>query len=776
MNKDQEEILEYCYTKAISDLVYSIQLNELIKIEPFNQKNIRIIIRELRNLENDGLIELSGNSPVENLEYVFVGITLNGLIFWEEKKLDISPVFTELTKKFLKFVQEVELGKRKLNEGEGSQYGNITLPQLSEILNEPFEDRIIFIQQKSDSIFTQKIGYASHTGIIFYGKNEPFLTIEGADFLVNQNDFRNKEADSESHNLVLQRVNNETIKCKFPGDDNFTTLKHIANFNSILPDFYAVAGMQLDNDKQSWYTKELYGNQISVIAESTGLYIEENKEIYAEVQKLKKTLVIKKEIEKAYGKWEIIRMINNGGQGFIYEVKLEGGETHYALKSYRKTGNTTYQKQKIKRFQSEVDALKITIDCHHVIRLIDEGGIKQIDVFTDYYFVMELADMDLDRYVKQSTKFDLNKISKYYRQLIEAFNCIHKKGIIHRDIKPQNILIRDDNIKISDFGINYGTADNRITLTREVVGPRFFICPESEDGRLTNPDIRCDIYSLGKILYYLLSKGKYFTREKFEEEEFNLIKIHNDPRFEVFNSFFRNTIAFEKEKRFGSVEELRIGFENCLKEFDNFINNKINREINIILECLEQWRIKPLKENDASYHILYELINKNYYRKVNLVNKELCVLKKVIKSIHYQMTVHNVILNPDLVSILYLMIKTPFLLNIIREKFKAILEVEYKKNKENQSLIKILFEIGSFGSWLDAFKLSVREFNLVMFGFLENEFFEQIRTKNIIENKRSVISELSSLRDEVEKLNQNKSTNDIIKKIETLRRHLLSLN
>lgn len=140
------------------------------------------------------------------------------------------------------------------------------------------------------------------------------------------------------------------------------------------------------------------------------------------------------------------------------------------------------------------------------------------------------------------------------------------------------------------------------------------------------------------------------------------------------------------------------------------------------------------------------------------------------------MTVHNVILNPDLVSILYLMIKTPFLLNIIREKFKAILEVEYKKNKENQSLIKILFEIGSFGSWLDAFKLSVREFNLVMFGFLENEFFEQIRTKNIIENKRSVISELSSLRDEVEKLNQNKSTNDIIKKIETLRRHLLSLN
>jgi len=776
MDQIQEKIIKHCYNKSISDLAYSIPIIEILDIEPFNQINIRIFIRELKNLNKEGYIKLKGNFPIDNLEFLFIEITLKGLIFWEEKNPNLNPSFSELIIKYLNFVQEVEHERIELNEGLGSQYGSITLTQLSDILEEPSQERILFVQQKSNLNLTQRIGYSSKLGIVFYGENEPFLTIEGANFLIDQENNENKAFTQNMNEFEIQRIDQQTISCKFPGDSDLFTLKHIADFNSILPDFYAVAGMQFDNNKRVWFSKELFGNHIPVVAESTGLYVEENKENYAEVRKLKESLIIKKEKDLTFGDWEIIRILNRGGQGFIFKVKRKGEITNYALKSYRINRNSSRDEQKIKRFQSEVEALKLTRDCPNVIRLIGKDGIKETEQYSDYYFAMELAEMTLNDYVKQLTKYNLKTIFKYFGQILEGFNCIHKKGIIHRDIKPQNILIKDDEIKVSDFGINYGTTESRITRTREVVGPRFFICPESEDGRLANPDIRCDIYSLGKILYYLLSKGKYFTREKFENVEYNLIKIHNDPKFEVFNKFFRKTITFEKEKRFSSIDELKESFENCIEEFENFTEKQIDRNNNVIEECLEQWRIKPLKENDAAFYKLYEIINLNYYRKVNLDKKELIILKKVIKSIHYQMAEHHIFFNPDIVGLLYLMIKTPILKNIISEKFKTLLEKTFKQNKLNQSLIKVIFELGCFGSWLEAIKLSVKDVNLVMFRFLVNEFFEQIRSEDFIENKRTLISELSNLRDDIEKINQNQETEEIIDKIEILRRHLLELN
>ncbi len=268
-----------------------------------------------------------------------------------------------------------------------------------------------------------------------------------------------------------------------------------------------------------------------------------------------------------FGEWEILKTINRGGQGVIYKVQKEEEDVYYALKSYRKRGSSKFQKKKVKRYQSEVKALKTVKNCNNVIKLIDKGGVIKNKGFSDYYFVMELADTDLSKYVETTPQVDLDKIIEYYRQILDGFECIHKFKIVHRDIKPSNILLKDNSIKISDFGINYQQSDNRITQTGEITGPRFFLCPESEDGRLEKPDIKCDIYSLGKLLYYLLSNGKRFAREKFEDEDYNLIEIHNDYRFTSFIPFFRKTMNEDKNIRYANISELRNEFEKCIERF-----------------------------------------------------------------------------------------------------------------------------------------------------------------------------------------------------------------
>ncbi len=292
MNQNQEKIMEYCYARSIDDLIYSIPIRDILETETFNQLNIRILIRDLNDLENEELIKLDGNFPLDNLEFLSLRITLTGLLTWEEKNPNLQPYFTELTRKFLNFVQDVELERIELQEGEGAQYGFLPFSEVTEILEETSHSSIVFIMNKSDSIFTQRIGFTRSKGIIFYGENEPFLTIEGVNYLsehaINEDDLVN----NEKYGLEINRIDQGTILCKFPGDAEYITLKHIADFNSILPDFYAVAGMQLDNENQIWYSKELYGNQIPVIAESTGLYVEENKENFTEVRELQRTLII----------------------------------------------------------------------------------------------------------------------------------------------------------------------------------------------------------------------------------------------------------------------------------------------------------------------------------------------------------------------------------------------------------------------------------------------------------------------------------------------------
>lgn len=124
-------------------------------------------------------------------------------------------------------------------------------------------------------------------------------------------------------------------------------------------------------------------------------------------------------------------------------------------------------------------------------------------------------------------------------------------------------------IKISDFGINFDFREDWITESEEIVGNKYFICPEAQDRWDEHPDFECDVYSLGKLLYHLLSNGVTFIREKYDEPQNRLVRIQNDDRFEVFTPIFKKTITEVKEERFSSVEELKAAFNIAVEEFNS---------------------------------------------------------------------------------------------------------------------------------------------------------------------------------------------------------------
>ena len=123
----------------------------------------------------------------------------------------------------------------------------------------------------------------------------------------------------------------------------------------------------------------------------------------------------------------------------------------------------------------------------------------------------------------------------------------HKNNIIHRDLKPENIFLNKHLSPIvGDFGICFFSEDNkRFTITEEAVGPYFYMAPELENGRVEDITPSSDVYSLGKILYWLISNGKIFSREVHREEEYNLSKLFKDlPEFHLINEYIDKMVPF----------------------------------------------------------------------------------------------------------------------------------------------------------------------------------------------------------------------------------------
>lgn len=266
-----------------------------------------------------------------------------------------------------------------------------------------------------------------------------------------------------------------------------------------------------------------------------------------------------KKKQRKWNQWESTDShFDEGGQSKLYLVKnnLTKSDEIFVLKELKNP-------KRIIRFEREINAI-IKLESHdNVIQIVDYG------IFRDEKnpcYVMPKADCSLAIHISK-LKEDINQSLKTFEFICAGVEHLHISGIIHRDLKPENILIFSGIPKISDFGLCLVVDEIRITPTSEAVGSRFYMAPELEDGKNLDIDPSADVYSLGKILYYILSGGTIFSREKFRNRDYSLTKKYNDPRFEIFSEMFSRSISVNKSERYSDASEFRHEFKKVVDKF-----------------------------------------------------------------------------------------------------------------------------------------------------------------------------------------------------------------
>lgn len=230
---------------------------------------------------------------------------------------------------------------------------------------------------------------------------------------------------------------------------------------------------------------------------------------------------------KVYGnRWETVDNLGKGGQGDVFRVTDRSGKLDgfYALKRL-------INRKRRWRFENEVKAVT-RLDHPNIIRLVDNSALvaglgdpTEVSDVEKSYLVMPIAQYgDLSRRPKL-TEHDPKATLDVALPLAQALAYAHRNNVIHRDVKPQNILFseQDHNPWLADFGLCLIRDEpERKTQDGEEVGPAKFMAPELEGGlKIEEVGYDVDVYSLGKVIYYMLSGGVILPRELWNKRPYS---------------------------------------------------------------------------------------------------------------------------------------------------------------------------------------------------------------------------------------------------------------
>jgi len=283
---------------------------------------------------------------------------------------------------------------------------------------------------------------------------------------------------------------------------------------------------------------------------------------------------------KQLGKYQIVEVIGKGAMGVVYKGYDPVLERPVALKTVRKEQvDLELAAQIIARFKNEALASS-RLNHPAIVGIYDYGENKQLA-----FIAMEFVEgRGLRDFLARQERFGLQDVMSIMSQLLDALDFAHENGVVHRDVKPANIIMTPKGrVKVADFGIARIESSN-LTQTGAIMGTPAYMSPEQYAGQQV--DRRSDIFSCGVVLYELLTGKKPFEGPTesvgykiCHEPHRNPSEINPEGVPGVFDTILAKALAKKAEGRYASAREFA---EMLAKGFATRGEGAIPREITLL--------------------------------------------------------------------------------------------------------------------------------------------------------------------------------------------------
>lgn len=270
------------------------------------------------------------------------------------------------------------------------------------------------------------------------------------------------------------------------------------------------------------------------------------------------------------GRYEILEEVGKGGMAVVYKAKCKLLNRIVAVKVLR--SDLDGSDEFIKRFNVEAQSAA-SLTHPNIVSIYDVGTDGDI-----HYIVMEYVEGEtLKNYIKENGRLSWKKALSVTMKICGALEEAHKKHIVHRDIKPHNIIVMpDETVKVTDFGIARASGNATLSVDDDVLGSVHYFSPEQARGGFV--DEKSDIYSLGVVLYEMLTGKVPFVGESpiavamkhLQEEPQNVCDIYSDIPFGV-QEIVSKAMKKETRTRYQTVGEMKCDLETALENPENVI-------------------------------------------------------------------------------------------------------------------------------------------------------------------------------------------------------------
>lgn len=298
------------------------------------------------------------------------------------------------------------------------------------------------------------------------------------------------------------------------------------------------------------------------------------------------------------GRYELIEKIGNGGMATVYKARCHVLKRDVAVKILR--DEFTTDEEFIKRFNIEAQA--IACFTHpNIVSVYDVGHEGNL-----YYIVMELVKgKTLKEIIIEDGKLGWKWSVKIAIQIASALEAAHKQNIVHRDIKPHNIIITEDGIaKVTDFGIAKAVSNSTMTAFGTTIGSVHYFSPEHARGSMT--DAKSDLYSLGVVLYEMVTGRVPFDADTpvsvalkhMQEEPVPPITINPDLP-ESVNNIILKAMQKDANARYQTATEMISDLNLALKNPDSKVVNVSDTRV---FEETKKIDISEIQEKETIRH------------------------------------------------------------------------------------------------------------------------------------------------------------------------------